>query len=611
VYTDLFPYYERELAIARELFAAFAEEHSEVAGNLLLKGGASDDPHVERLIQGMALIAARVHKRLDDDLPELTDAFLNIVFPHLLRPVPSLSIVEFCVNPQAEFTAAQVIPRGTEVSSRAVRGAKCRFQTVYPVSVVPLEVVDSRLETVEKSDLASVISRGADLVLRIKLRAIGGAGLAKIKIDSLRFFIDGDSAFTHRLYECLFNGMCGAAITGVIGSQRTNWLLPVECLGTVGLAPNESLTPEDARNLAGQRLLQEYCVFPDKFLFFDIAGLAPVSNYEREVEICLFVRAPARKDLVPTLMQAVTERTFRLHCTPIVNLFSQMAEPIRVEHDRYEYMVVPDIRRSWSIEVYSIDAVRKFTRDERREALTEYRPLFALTRGAHEKGKTYWHSVRRPARRPDAVGSDVFLSLVDQEMNPTLPASESLSVWITCTNGDLPAQLPFGGEAGEFGSDGLAFVERIVCLKKPTAAVRPVSGKGAIWRLISQLALNHLSLSDESGASLREILRVHNLGDSASINRAIDGIVSVRLAPGVARMGGPPRQSFVRGWDVELKIDENQFAGLGAYLFGSVLERFLSLYGMTNSYTSLTMRTAQREGEMARWPPRSGGVELI
>lgn len=76
-------------------------------------------------------------------------------------------------------------------------------------------------------------------------------------------------------------------------------------------------------------------------------------------------------------------------------------------------------------------------------------------------------------------------------------------------------------------------------------------------------------------------------------------------------MGRPPRQSFVRGWDVELKIDESQFAGLGAFLFGSVLERFLSLYAMTNSYTSLTMMAAQREGEMARWPPRSGGVELI
>ena len=43
-----------------------------VAGRLRLSAETVDDPIVERLLEGVAFLAARVQHRLDDELPEIT-----------------------------------------------------------------------------------------------------------------------------------------------------------------------------------------------------------------------------------------------------------------------------------------------------------------------------------------------------------------------------------------------------------------------------------------------------------------------------------------------------------------------------------------------------------
>ena len=92
----LFPYYERELTFIRQLSQEFAKQYPASAGRLLLEPNRSVDPHVERLIESFALLAARIHHKLDDEFPELTDALLNILYPHFLAPIPSMAVV--CVR---------------------------------------------------------------------------------------------------------------------------------------------------------------------------------------------------------------------------------------------------------------------------------------------------------------------------------------------------------------------------------------------------------------------------------------------------------------------------------------------------------------------------------
>lgn len=91
---DLLPYYERELAFLRRHSASFAQKYPKIAGRLMLSGDVGEDPHVERLIESFALLASRVHKRLNDDLPEITESLLEVLYPHYLRPFPSCSIAQ-------------------------------------------------------------------------------------------------------------------------------------------------------------------------------------------------------------------------------------------------------------------------------------------------------------------------------------------------------------------------------------------------------------------------------------------------------------------------------------------------------------------------------------
>jgi hypothetical protein len=86
---DLLLYYERELAYLRRMGAQFAERYPKVASRLLLEPSKCEDPHVERLLEGFAFLAARVHHRIDDDIPELSEAFLEVLYPQHVRPVPA------------------------------------------------------------------------------------------------------------------------------------------------------------------------------------------------------------------------------------------------------------------------------------------------------------------------------------------------------------------------------------------------------------------------------------------------------------------------------------------------------------------------------------------
>src|ERR1700755_2283534 len=97
---ELLLYYERELDYLRKSAAQFAEKHPKVASRLVLEPTKCEDPHVERLLEGFAFLAARVHLKIDDEFPEITEALLNILYPHYLRPIPSMTVAEFRIDPE-------------------------------------------------------------------------------------------------------------------------------------------------------------------------------------------------------------------------------------------------------------------------------------------------------------------------------------------------------------------------------------------------------------------------------------------------------------------------------------------------------------------------------
>ncbi len=631
---ELLTYYERELAFVRQMGAEFAQKYPKIASRLLLEPDKCEDPHVERLVEAFAFLAARVHLRLDDDFPEVTESLLNVLYPHYLAPVPSMSVVQFAVDPdQAKLTAGYHIPRETALYSPPVvgTGTRCRFRTSYPVTLWPVEVAAASLESNDPPDAQG---RWREAVLRIDLRCLNNTKLPELQsdaneagpprpIESLRFYLSGEPQLTYALYEMIFNHAAGVELRAgrkVTRGRSTPATvnLPASVLSPVGFGREEGMLPYSARSFAGYRLLTEYFTFPEKFLFFDVKGLdeaARRGGFGDEFTINIRLR-----DVAPPNGH-VTAATFQLGCTPVINLFRKVAEPIQLTHLQHEYRVVPDVHRQGSTEVYSVDAVT--STDPYLKETRHYQPFYSIRHAdGGGRGETYWYATRRPSPRKDDPGTEVYVSLVDLGFDPRTPAADTVTAHVTACNRDLPSKLPVGGPSrvaadgrkdSDFMVEGTGPLAYARCLRKPTDTVRPPMRRGAQWRLISHLSLNHLSITggEAGAAALREILALYNFTDSASSRRPVSGLVGVESRRAVRRTGERIGTGFVRGVETTVELDEEMFAGGGVFLFAAVLDRFLGLYVATNSFNQLVARTSQREEVLKRWPPRAGDQVLL
>jgi type VI secretion system protein ImpG len=367
--------------------------------------------------------------------------------------------------------------------------------------------------------------------------------------------------------------------------------------------------PAAGPDVSGFRLLSEYFSAREKFLFIDVCRLDAKTLVSAGNRMDIFVYLDRA---MPELERSVQANSLALGCTPIVNLFRQRAEPIALTRSISEYRVVPDARRPGVTEVYSVDAVSSTGPDGTE---TSFLPFYSIKHAAAARSqRTFWHPSRRAAGGRDP-GTELFLSLVDLDFNPSVPADTVLSVETTCLNRDLPGRLPYGGGHPHLQLvEAMAGVASLRCITAPTPTVRAPLRHRALWRLVSHLSLNHLSIigQEKDGAeALREILKLYDFRDSSETRAAIEGILEVRSRRGTARAPSAEMGSFCRGVDIEVLFDEQRFVSSGLYLLAAVIERFLALYGSINSFTRLAIKLQGRPGVLRRWPPRAGEQELL
>jgi type VI secretion system protein ImpG len=609
---DLLLYYERELRFLRDMGAEFAEKYPKIAQRLIIEPDKCEDPHVERMLEAFAFLAARVHLKIDDEFPEITEALLTVLYPHYLRPVPSMSIVEFELDPaQGNLSAGLPIPKGSVLYSPPVNGVPCKYRTCYDTTIWPLKLADAQWRSPDR--FQPPLKADAVAGLRLDIRCFQDVTFDKLDLRSLRFHLNGEGALVHGLYELLAGKCTQIVIRDPTSGTRVKplWLEP-DRLRPVGFEDNEGALPYPLRSFIGYRLLQEYFTFPDKFFFFEISGLEELGSagFKDRAEIIFLISRFERTERQQTLETGVSEKTVRLNCTPIINLFAQTAEPILLSHTVYDYPIVPDVSRRDAMEIFSVDEVVSV--DPASHDTIKFEPFYSYRHAtARDKKQTFWHGARRPSTRRNSEAIDVYLSLVDMSGKPVRPNVDTVTVRLTCTNGDLPSRLPFGNEKGDLDLEGAAPIKRIVMLKKPTSTIRPPTGRNALWRLISHLSLNYLSLVEDGREALQHILRLYNFTDSAYIQKQIEGITKVDSARHFARVISESGISFARGTRIHLELDEEQFVGGGVYLFASVLERFMGLYVSMNSFSQLAISTTQRREVLEQWPPRAGHKILM
>jgi type VI secretion system protein ImpG len=609
---ELLPHYERELAFLRGQAKEFAARYPKIAGRLMMTGDVAEDPHVERMIESFALLAARVQKRLDDDFPLFTETFLDVLYPHYLRPFPSCSIVQMDPGGSAaQLTAPVTIERGTVLSARPVRGVTCKFRTAWDAELLPVQITQAGFRGVLNAPEGTLLPPLATTALSVTVElTTAQAGWETLQRKSLRVYLDGEPSVVSAVREAV----C-ARVVGVVAqaSPHGPWRgMAGRLPALVGFADDESLLDWDARSHPAYRLLTEYFAFPEKFNFIDIP-LPPWLKECRGTSITLHllmagVRADSNEG---RLLETVTAKNFVLGCTPVVNLFRQHADPIRVTHTASSYPLVADARRAFGYEIYAVDSVHRVQQTPQGESIVEFRPFYSLRHDdlAADAGH-YWTLHRDDSIAAHSPGYEMEMSIVDIDFDPAAPQTDTLSVELTCTNRDLPAQMAYGVPGGDLFGEGGGTARSARLLRKPTATVRFERGRGALWRLISHLSLNHLSLSGSGVDALKELLRLYDLPRTASNSRQVDGLRAVDYRPATAWLAGKPFATFARGIEVRLTVDEESFVGAGLQLFAQVMDRFFGLYVHANSFTQLVVLSHRTGEEVLRCQPRSGDGPL-
>jgi len=612
---ELLEYYERELNYLRQMGGEFARKYPQVAGRLLLDPDHCEDPHVNRILEGFALLAARVHRRIDDDFPEISESLIKMIHPGYLRPIPSMTIVECQADPaQGKKTAGVKVPKGTQLVTKAtVDELACRFTTSYDVDLWPFSVASAEWrqpERMQRPPRATVAGQAVSAA-RLRLRCLRDVLFEGLPVSRLRFHLAGDASVTYPLYELFSQNCIEIQLRDPKDDQKLISLEPAN-LRMVGFSQNESLLPFVRRSMDGHRLLQEYFAFPEKFLFFELEGLEPLgqSGFGEEAEIVFLFSRFERPDRQQVLELGVNERTFRLSCTPAVNLFPLTARPIQLNQHRHDYTIIPDSRHGAGMEIFSIEDV--VATNPRLRLSQPVEPLHAyrhLTR--NRKELAYWVANRHINELGEHEPSTMTISVVDLTGNFTEPDADVLMVKTLCSNFDLPLRFNFGAENGDFEAVGFAAAKTVTALRRPTASAMPPGGKDSFWRLVSLLSLNYLSLNEEGRGALQEILRLHNLSDQAATENQVGAILKMKSSPHFALVESPYGLAPARGTLVEMEFDEQQFAGAGLYLFAAMLDRFLGGYATMNSFSQLTARSTLRKEVLGKWPPRAGDQALL
>jgi type VI secretion system protein ImpG len=615
----LLQYYNRELQHLREMGGEFALQFPKIAARLGMSGIEVTDPYVERLLEGVGFMAARVQLKLDAEFPRFTQAMLEMVYPQYLAPTPSMIIAQLTPDlNEPNLASGFTVPRGTslhgvnakdEVTSR-------EFRTAHDVTLLPIELTGaSYLSYAPDLPLNALPIRGQIKgIIRLRLRSTAGLRFREIALDKLRFYFGGRDDVANRLYELCSASALGTLVVPARGAPSWHEFIPGPLL-RVGFADDEALLPVSLRSFQGYRLLQEYFAFPQRYRFLDIPGLARGMRRADTGELEVVILVGRGDAELETLVDA---SNFSLHCSPAINLFPKRADRIHVSDSSYEFHVVPDRTRPLDFEVYDVTNVTGYGVGAGSEQ--DFRPFYASYASDEQHYQSAYFTTRREPRvisstqkvrgpRSSYIGTEVFLSLVDPSQAPFSGDLRQLSVQVTCTNRDLALNMPMGLGKTDFNLDISAPVTSIRVVSGPSRPQAPIADGSVSWRAMSHLSLNYLSLvnssSVEGATALRDLLELYASSTDAAARRQIEGVRSVQVSPVVRRLPTTGPLTFGRGLEIAVELDESAFEGSSACVLGAVLAQFFSRYVSINSFTETVLRSQSR-GEIDRWTPQWG-----
>lgn len=603
-FEEMLDYYQQELMYLHHAGAEFAKTYPKIAQSLNISSFGSTDPHVQRLLESFAFLTGRLQKEIDNRYIQFTNTLLNVLYPQFVSPFPSASTASFRLSPHlGKATSGYTVPRGTPLYIEAKEKKVCRFQTVYPVELWPFEISDADIFNIDETPLnASEIK--SEWILRLRLERYDG-NLGELEPKFLRVHISGNDLTRQLIYDSMFSYLPThptpvylMADNGTVPSK-----LPDNSLKPVGFGKDDGIIPYPGISLDAYRLLHEYFVYSDKFMYFDIENFTTVGA-DQYMYIYIPLADRTRADKL-----RVTKKSFVTGCTPIINIFSKISEPINLNYQAVSYPLIGDQRNEDTTEIHTI--LKVVAAVEGGAETQVFAPYFSYDSDTEKRDNgLFWHHTRSPSEDPNIPGTSVSLSFVDYNFTPEKPSNQTVYAYTLCTNRDLATYIPAGAS---LQVEGDIPPTTITCIDRPTTPIGPSLDGASLWRLISQLSLNYLSLSGEKKSILavKELLQLYSGFNKNKSHPVINNLSNISYTPVMRRMGRDAWRGFVQGLSINLEIDEVPYAGHGGYLLASVLNEFFRNYVTINSFTELTLVSTQSDGVWKQWPAQIGSQDLV
>lgn len=631
--------YNRELALLKERAAEFAQEFPGLADRL---GGLLQDnmdPTVAGLLEGSAFLAARVQLKIDEEFRTFTEELLEQVFPDALAPTPSVMLVRASVPAEnSGIEDGLTFESGAYMDARFLDADKrvaCRFALASPLTLWPIALTSVAYHdsTGPLSALGREIVPGTRAGLVMDLARIspsgqisGSATVSSVSMDVLNVHLTGPLPEAAALYEQIFAGLKRISLRWMDKQGDPAFAtLPLDAVEQIGFEPGERLFPHNERLFDGFALLREFFIFPRKFAGFRIKGLA---QYIKRMPGSSFQVFFEFRDVNPILAARMEASHLVLHAAPAVNLFEEMSSQVRLDQKHTEFVVTPNSTPVTHYEFHAITEVWAFYRGHQNKVRVY--PLYAVARDTIDARQLLYFTARRKPRRMTTTerrfgavqyryrGTETFISLYEP---PEKEGAHRIQVRGLCSNRHLAEYLPIAQSVGEFHMSDEQTVS-LACIAGPTpprdsladldigAAHRARAGD-VYWRLMSYLSLNQQGLDGtDAAAAIREMMSLFaDLSDTIS-EAQIRGLCKVATRPINRMLAMRDGYYTVRGMQVELTFDENEFEGTGVLFLGAVLDRFLSEYAAVNSFTQVVINSLQR-GHLKTWSPRSGSGPIL
>ncbi len=613
-------YFEREYNFLQTAGEEFSKKHPTLGSHLRMSERERKDPFVERLYEGFAFLAGRIHERLDDEFPEIAGGILEILFPNMLRPFPSCAIMQTKYKAGA-ITGPVLIKKGSEIQTQTAR-----YKVKYKVLAGPSE--GSRIT--EKEEPAEFIFRTTqNLIVRpikidnvvIEESAQGNSSLIikfqlernvdynSLNLDSLQLYLHGSASIKFNLLFYLTKYVSSLSVRELNDKESQyqkidnfNISIPEFSNDPNKDSGDYSILPYSKQTFPGFRLLQEYFSFPEKFFFIEINGL---QNFKSSGESNYFeVKIDFTRKLLREKWPGVNN--ILLHCAPIVNLFSRSTEEVVVNQRLPEYYIIPDLDRRKSREIYSVDKIAGIS--ENKFEQYKYIPITShdiLETSDPEYNYKRFYSIFRRTQQHDMA--ETYIRLFGPSIEMESFPKETLSIEATLSNGFLPSAYL---EAGSI-KEPINFPAGIEAsnITVPQEMFECPDRQNYLWSLIAHLSVSYSTLADEG--SFKSILNLYNWTKSHNHpnKKRINGIRKIHRPKLVSKV---INQSLIRGIEFHIEVDPKEYEqGEGEiHLMGTVINSFLSQYVTINSYIFLKI-TETGTGKEYSWQPITGEMQII